>query len=101
MDLIVANLPYIADDEWTLVDDGVKWYEPTVALRGGVDGLDLISELLQQATTILRRKGAVFLEIGWQQGQAVEQLAKKHFPFADIKLVADFAGHDRIVSICT
>ena len=99
VDLIVANLPYIADDEWTLVDDGVKWYEPTVALRGGTDGLDLISELLQQAAIILRLKGAVFLEIGWQQGQAVVQLAKKHFPFADIALVADYAGHDRIISI--
>ena len=101
VDLIVANLPYIADDEWTLVDDGVKWYEPTIALRGGVDGLDLISELLQQATRILRPSGAVFLEVGWRQGQAVEQLAKKHFPFADIKVMVDFAGLDRIVSICT
>ncbi len=101
VDLIVANLPYIAEDEWTLVDDGVKWYEPTVALRGGTDGLDLINELLQQAANLLRGKGAVFLEIGWQQGQAVEQLAKKQFPFADITLVADYAGHDRIISICT
>jgi release factor glutamine methyltransferase len=101
VDLIVANLPYIADDEWTLVDDGVKWYEPTVALRGGTDGLDLIGELLHQAATILRLAGAVFLEIGWQQGQAVEQLAKKHFPLADIEVMADFAGRQRIISIYT
>lgn len=100
VDLIVANLPYIADDEWHLVDDGVKWYEPKIALRGGISGLDLISELLQQATTILRRNGAVILEIGWRQGQMVEQLAEKHFPSADINLMADYAGHDRIVSIC-
>ena len=33
--LIIANLPYVTDAEWTLLDDGVKWYEPANALRGG------------------------------------------------------------------
>jgi len=101
VDLIVANLPYIASHEWTLVDDGVKWYEPAVALEGGSEGLDFIGEMLQQSTSRLRPGGAVFMEIGWQQGQAVEQLARLHFPAADVALIADYAGHDRIVSVCT
>jgi len=99
VDLIVANLPYIASHEWTLVDDGVKWYEPTIALKGGSDGLDLISDMLQQSASKLRPGGAIMMEIGWQQGQAVERLAKMYFPDADIGLIADYAGHDRIVSI--
>lgn len=99
VDLIVANLPYIARHEWTLVDDGVKWYEPAVALAGGSDGLDLISEMLQQSTSRLRSGGAILMEVGWQQGQAVERLARLHYPYADVVLIADYAGHDRIVSI--
>jgi release factor glutamine methyltransferase len=82
-DLIVANLPYIAADEWTLVDDAVKWYEPLVALDGGADGLVLLRELLQQAAFKLHPGGAVFLEIGWQQGPATQQLAGRSFPHAD------------------
>lgn len=101
VDLIVANLPYIARHEWTLVDDGVKWYEPAVALAGGSDGLDLISEMLQQSTSRLRSGGAILMEVGWQQGQAVERLARLHYPYADVVLIADYAGHDRIVSICS
>lgn len=101
VDLIVANLPYIARHEWTLVDDGVKWYEPTVALAGGSDGLDLISEMLQQSTSRLRSGGMILMEVGWQQGQAVERLARLHYPYADVVLIADYAGHDRIVSICS
>ncbi len=100
-DLIVANLPYVADDEWTLVDDGVKWYEPSVALSGGVDGLDLLRELLCQASLKLRPGGAIFLEIGWQQGQAVRQLAGDSFPLAEISIIADLAGQDRIIQILT
>ncbi len=98
-DLIVANLPYIGELEWTQVDDGVKWYEPTVALKGGADGLELISELLQQATTKLKTPGAIFLEIGWQQGQAAEHLAKKYFPLSEINVVTDYADHERFVTI--
>lgn len=98
-DLIVANLPYVSDGEWTRLDDGVKLYEPAVALRGGDDGLDLIRQLLKQAATKLSASGAVFLEIGWKQGPAVLQLAQSHFPTARIELMPDYAGHDRIVSI--
>jgi release factor glutamine methyltransferase len=98
-DLIVANLPYIADDEWTMVDDTVKWYEPAVALRGGPDGLDQIRELLAQATTRLAPAGALFLEIGWRQGHSTQALAQAYFPNAQVQLQADYAGHDRLVVI--
>ncbi len=99
VDCIVANLPYIADDEWTQVDDGVKLYEPEMALRGGPDGLSIIKELLHQARVQLKSTGAIFLEIGWQQGAAVQELAQAIFPDADISVLADYAGHDRFVRI--
>ncbi|MCA9927166.1 MAG: peptide chain release factor N(5)-glutamine methyltransferase [Anaerolineales bacterium] len=99
IDLITANLPYIADSEWTMLDDGVKLHEPSLALRGGKDGLDLIRELLQQATSKLSASGAIFLEIGWQQGQGVTNLAKTAFPKAQVDLIQDYANHDRLVII--
>lgn len=99
IDLIVANLPYVSDLEWTSLDDGVKWYEPVQALRGGPDGLDLIGALLQQATSRLRSDGAIFLEIGWQQGEAARQLAQAYFPTAHINVNSDYAGHDRLVVV--
>jgi release factor glutamine methyltransferase len=101
VDLIVANLPYITDGEWTMLDDGVKLHEPALALRGGVDGLMYIGSLLQQAGERLNPGGAVFLEIGWRQGTAVTQLATTIFPAATVTLTADFAGHDRMVTIQT
>jgi release factor glutamine methyltransferase len=101
VDLIVANLPYITDGEWTMLDDGVKLHEPALALRGGSDGLMSIHALLQQAGEKLNPGGAVFLEIGWRQGTAVTRLATTHFPAATVTLTADFAGHDRIITIQT
>jgi release factor glutamine methyltransferase len=99
LDLIVANLPYITDAEWTGLADGVKSYEPTSALRGGRSGLDFIEQLLIQAKDKLAPEGAIFLEIGWRQGPAAVKLAQSYFPVKQINLLVDFAGNDRIVSI--
>ena len=98
-DLIAANLPYIAGHEWPTLPIGVKSYEPTMALWGGADGLSLIRELLPQAAARLRPGGLALLEIGWQQGEAVAGLARASFPEAEVSVLADFAGHDRIVMI--
>ncbi|MFW5941770.1 MAG: peptide chain release factor N(5)-glutamine methyltransferase [Chloroflexota bacterium] len=99
--LIVANLPYITDEEWTAIDDGVKWYEPAGALRGGPDGLDSIRHLLYQARTRLEPGGAIFLEIGWRQGPAARDLAQSVFPAARVTVIPDYGGHDRIITIRT
>ncbi len=101
IDLIVANLPYVTRQEWTALPDGVKSYEPVLALDGGTDGLALIRALLPQAAARLRPGGLVLLEIGWQQGAAAAALARSSFPDAHVAVRPDFAGLDRIVAIDT
>jgi release factor glutamine methyltransferase len=98
-DLIIANLPYITDEEWTSLPDGVKSYEPVSALRGGPAGLDYIHQLFSQAGEVLSPGGAVFLEIGWKQGLAAKRLGQSFFHNAQVDLLADYSGQDRIIAI--
>ncbi len=100
-DVMAANLPYVTDAEWTALDDGVKWYEPETALKGGPDGLTLIRQLLAAAEDRLEPHGLILLEIGWQQGDAAVRLARHYFPKAAVELQTDFAGNDRLVTIDT
>lgn len=100
-ELIVANLPYISDEEWTTLDDGVKSYEPAGALRGGPDGLVVIQALLEEAAAKVTPAGALFLEIGWRQGEAASALARSIFPEARVRVRPDYAGHDRILMVET
>lgn len=99
VDLIVANLPYVTNDEWTHLLDGIKWYEPASALLAGPDGLNWLRGLLAQAPSRLRPRGAIFLEIGWQQGPAVLALAQHYLPHAACACHRDLAGQERIISI--
>ncbi len=99
VDLIVANLPYIAETERDLLAVSVAQFEPALALFGGEDGLDLVAALLQQARGWIRPKGAIFLEIGFQQAAAAYKLAQRYFPQAAITCHTDYAGQDRFIVI--
>lgn len=97
IDVIMANLPYVASDD--LPHLAVTRYEPRLALDGGADGLDLVRRLLGQAAAALNPGGLVLLEIGADQGAAVEALARAAFPQAGVEVLPDYAGLDRIVRI--
>lgn len=101
VDLIVANLPYVAVAEWESLAVDITEFEPSQALLGGPDGLDVIRRLLGQAPGYLRPGGSMLLEIGSAQGNAATQLAREHFPNAYVEIVPDFGRHDRIVRIET
>jgi release factor glutamine methyltransferase len=98
-DLICANLPYIPTE--TLKQLDVYGREPTLALDGGSDGLDLIRKLLPQAAQILAPEGLLLLEIEITQGSAVLSLAQEHFPTAQVELLPDLADRDRLIRIET
>jgi release factor glutamine methyltransferase len=101
VDLIVANLPYVATYEWDDLEPDITKFEPSLALSGGLDGLDVIRELLRQAPGRLRLQGALLLEIGANQGATVARLAREAFPNAMVEVLSDYAYRDRVVRIQT
>ncbi|MGB9593593.1 MAG: peptide chain release factor N(5)-glutamine methyltransferase [Anaerolineae bacterium] len=101
VDILVANLPYVADEEWPTLAPEIRFHEPPHALRGGANGLDLIRRLLAQATEHLRPGGAVVLEIGAGQGAQVQRLAQAAFPGGQVRVAQDYAGLDRVVIVQT
>ena len=73
--------------------------EPTLALDGGPDGLDIVRRLLGMATEWLAPNGMILLEIEATQGMAAVSLAYDNFDSAEIHLHQDLAGHDRLLEI--
>jgi release factor glutamine methyltransferase len=96
-DLICANLPYIPTE--TLNQLPVFGREPTVALDGGADGLDLFRRLLNIAPDWLAPNALILLEIEATLGIQVLNLAYDMFGQAEIHLHQDFTGRDRLLEI--
>ena len=96
-DLICANLPYIP--RGTLHNLPVRRWEPSLALDGGPDGLDLIRRLLKNASGMLAPGGLVLLEIEETRGEAALGLSRTAFPHAGVELIHDLAGRQRLICI--
>jgi len=98
VDLIVANLPYVASGELATLAPELA-HEPRQALDGGADGLSHIRRLLAQARRHMRPQGALILEVSPAQARTVMALAQKHCPSAITEIHRDYAGLNRVVMV--
>ncbi|NQZ02806.1 MAG: peptide chain release factor N(5)-glutamine methyltransferase [Bdellovibrionales bacterium] len=96
LDLIVANPPYIAEND-SDVGQWVHKYEPHVALYSENQGLKDIEDWLAVSLKKLKAKGRYYFEIGWKQSEAVTSLLKESDGWNLIEIVKDYSGHPRVV----
>ena len=97
VDVIVSNPPYIESAVCETLDPRVKDFEPRLALDGGESGLEFYDRYLADALNVLKPGGAVFFEIGENQGEALRKLMEG-YGFSNVSIEKDYAGHDRYAS---
>ena len=95
-DIIVSNPPYIKTNIIQTLDKQVQ-NEPHIALDGGEDGLDFYKILINEAHKYLKKDGKIFLEIGYDQKQEVESLAKQSKHYKKIETIKDLSQNDRVI----
>jgi release factor glutamine methyltransferase len=93
-DVIVSNPPYIAQDDDHLKQGDLR-FEPISALASGVDGLDDIRQIIQDAPHYLKPDGWLMLEHGYDQAEAVAALLSER-GFSQIDHAKDIAGTLRV-----
>lgn len=96
-DAIVSNPPYIPTEVIPTLEPGVRDYEPHTALDGGGDGLRVVSQLITQATPLLKPGGHLILEIGTAQEQPVRGLIEAEHGYRLLPTVRDHANHPRVI----
>lgn len=94
--VIVCNPPYIRTAEMETLDVSVKDYEPRLALDGGKDGLDFYRNITRSWKKLLRRKGRLIFEVGYDQAEQVSDLMKAE-GFRQIACYQDPGGIWRVV----
>lgn len=94
-DLVVANPPYIPDDE--KLPQEVDGYEPVIALRGGkVDGMQMPKLFIDSAARLLKSGGILIMEHHEKQSDLIKQALKEEFTLPQTH--ADLTGRDRFTS---
>jgi release factor glutamine methyltransferase len=102
LDLVLANPPYVGQAEYLDISPEVRGFEPRSALvpavPGAADGLECYRALVPRAAEALRPGGTLLAEIGCAQGAAVRAIVEATGAFADLRVLPDLAGLDRVVA---
>ena len=93
-DVIGANPPYIREDDPCL-ESATLSYEPRIALVGGADGLECITQIAETAHRHMNDSGWLVLEHGWDQGDGVRRLMKS-CGYANVHTLRDLSGNERV-----
>lgn len=95
VDLLLTNLPYLTPDQ--IEENPDLRHEPSLALDGGEDGLDLVRIVIDDLPRVLAPGGAVGFEIDPSQASEVQRLLAAALPRHRIGIVPDLAGRERHV----
>lgn len=95
-DVIVSNPPYIPTQDIAGLSPEVRRFDPILALDGGDDGLIFYRRIIKRAPCFLNEGGYIFLEIGFDQGEAVSHLLA-YEGLDEIRVIKDYGGNDRVV----
>ena len=97
-DLIISNPPYIKKNFLKCLEKDIS-FEPVEALDGGIDGLSETRKIIIKSSELIKKKGYLFLEIGFDQKNKVKKILENN-GFYIKKVVKDLSNYDRcIVSI--
>ena len=95
-DLIISNPPYIKSGDIKDLDKGVSFYEPETALNGGCDGYSKIREIIYRSSALMKKKGKLFLEIGYNQKSEVIRILNCNKFYVN-KVVKDLGKNNRCI----
>ena len=98
-DIIVSNPPYISETDREEVGLNVLASEPHLALFAEEDGYAVYRKIAENAQKHLTKKGKIYLEIGYKQGEYVKKLFESAFPKMRIRVLQDQFGKDRMVVV--
>ena len=95
-DLIISNPPYIKSGDIKNLDKDVSFYEPEIALNGGYDGYSKIREIIYRSSVLIKEKGKLFLEIGYNQKSEVIRILNCNKFYVN-KVVKDLGKNNRCI----
>lgn len=91
---VVCNPPYIAENEYSMLDSEVRNYEPRLALVGGLTGIEFYKRLARELPPHLEPHAKIWFEIGKGQGDAIKELFLNP-PWNSCRVEQDWACIDR------
>tara|TARA_B100001057_G_scaffold393901_1_gene402943 strand:- start:1958 stop:2800 length:843 start_codon:yes stop_codon:yes gene_type:complete len=95
-DLIISNPPYIKKVDLNYLEKDIISFEPKRALDGGLDGMTQIKKVIRKSSELIKKRGKLILEIGFDQKEKTRKLLNEKGFFVN-KVLKDLAKNDRCI----
>jgi release factor glutamine methyltransferase len=95
-DLILCNPPYIAESEYRDLPPEVQ-ADPMISLVSGVEGLDMIKRLIDQAPDYLSDGGRLMFEVGYNHSDKVAAISEADRRYRSFSIIKDLNDIDRVI----
>ena len=95
-DLIISTPPYIKKNNLKCLEKDIADFEPKCALDGGLNGLSEIRKVINKSSELIKKKGFLILEIGFDQKKSVKKILNDK-GFYIKEMVKDLANNDRCI----
>ena len=95
-DLIVSNPPYIKLSDIGVLDRDIKFFEPNLALNGGLDGYSKIRKVINKSSVLIKKDGKLILEIGFNQVINTTKILKTNGFYVN-RIVKDLSRINRCI----
>ena len=95
-DIIISNPPYIKSLNIKKLDEDIRAYEPKLSLDGGNDGFSQIREVINKSSVLIKKKGKLFIEIGFDQANETKKLLLENKFYVN-RIVKDFGKKNRCI----
>lgn len=97
-DLILANPPYVAEEDFSGLQPEVRDHEPREALDGGPGGMDIARRIIEEARMFLSPGGRILVELDAEQMDEARETAMSAGAYAHLGVIRDYARLPRIFS---
>ena len=96
-DMIISNPPYISCHDFLLLPEGIRHYEPHLALIAGNDGTEFHQQLIEEGLSYLNQGGWLIMEMGTGQGKTIQKYFEAAKCYESINIRCDYAGMERVI----
>ena len=95
-DIIISNPPYIKKLRLKYLEKNVINFEPRLALNGGLDGTSNIRKMINKSSILIKKKGKIVLEIGYDQKNIVSEILRENGFYIN-SVLKDYGNNDRCI----
>ncbi len=96
MDIIVSNPPYVSEEQFSTLQNEIKYFEPKFAVSDFSDGYKFYKTISERAEQMLKPGGSIFFELGEKQHIKVKEIMEAN-GIKDIGINKDYLNIERVI----